>query len=183
MKAVDLLKNYKIGVMKKYNFLVLAMLLLACLFFSNCIFYKTIEVSTSDPLIITSVESSKRDVLIQNKYSQALYRVYNFKMDDSTFSGDVLFTLGIHSPNTKTFLRKKQKEMKYDLFPSEVMHIYLKTDSMIKEGPFVMPLSDIEHIAYHKKAPGTSVLVSLSIPAVIIGTIAYFFSNIAFNSG
>ena len=149
--------------MKKIKSLVLIPFLLLCLCFSNCYFYKTIEQSPISYEEIKDIQSSKPTVFMQNNFSSALYRVDDFTITDSTFSGNAVFTLGVHEIDENAFKRNKSKEAEYNIDPLQSIHIVLRSDSMIHEGYFESPLSNIKSLKIHDKSKGSSSAATIGL--------------------
>ena len=155
--------------MKKIKALILLPFLLLCLCFSNCYYYKTIEQSNADSESIRELSAEKSIVFMQNSYSNALYRVHYFTITDSTFSGIASFTTGIHSNDKKTFLRSKTKEAESEIYPLQTVHIVLSSDSMIQEGMFELPLSEIKSLQVHDHSKGASAGSTVGLIGIGVG--------------
>jgi hypothetical protein len=137
--------------MEKIKALILLPFLLLFLCLTNCYYYKTIEQSSTDYEAIKNTQATNPAIFMQNSYSSALYKVEDFAITDSTFSGNAHFTIGVHENDANSFRKKKSKEVKYKIDPLQSIHIVLKSDSMINEGYFELPLSDIKSVKFHDK--------------------------------
>ena len=169
-------KQIKLQVMKKIKALILLPFLLLLLCFTNCYYYKTIKQSSTDYEALKNMQAAKPAVYMQNSYSSALYKVEDFTFTDSTFFGNAHFTLGVHDNDAKSFRRKKSKEVKYKIDPLQSIHIVLKSDSMINEGYFVLPLSDIKSVEFHDKDISKSTVSAVGWVFLGIGaTVGVFF--------
>lgn len=149
----------------KASILLFLLLLLLC--FSNCYYYKTIEHSSINSEEIDTMQKTKTSVFMENNYSSALYRVDSLVISDSTFSGYLSFTLSAHEKDKSSFKRKKKKEAKYNFDPLNSIHIVLRSDSMINEGYFELPLSEIKSVDSHVKDKGLS--TSMTVVATLVG--------------
>lgn len=142
--------------MEKIKALIILPFLLLFLCLTNCYYYKTIEQSSTNNEALKNTQATNPAIFMQNSYSSALYKVEDFAVTDSTFSGNAHFTIGVHKNDAKSFRRKKSKEVEYKIDPLQSIHIVLKSDSMINEGYFELPLSDIKRVEFHAKNKGAS---------------------------
>jgi len=155
--------------MKNFRSIFLVAGTIIILSLSNCIYYKSLEVTDSYSSQLDTLAKTKSTVLIENKYSDAMYKIDSLVFSDVGFYGNVTYMPRIHESKAKSFIKKSSKQKLYGIYPPQSMHIYLNTNDMINEGFFKADYSDIESVEVHDNAVGKTVLVNTVIPLVLIG--------------
>ena len=166
--SIPIAELIKLKTMKIYRYFSPCILGILILSLSNCVYYKSIPIDEPTAMNIESLSKTKRTVLLSNNFSSATYRIDGLKVNDSTFSGDVTFTTGLHDPGQKSFKEKKQDEQLTQIDPLNTMHIHLNTTTQIKAGHFEAPITSIESVNMHKKDPAKSAAIILIPLAAIV---------------
>jgi hypothetical protein len=161
--------------MKRIHLIYVFVLFLFTLTLSNCIYYKTLELSTNEPEVLNLLNDYKNTVFIEDTLRPGMYSINNFTVDDTSIYGTLTKSFRLHPPHDNAFKKKSRTQISFNIDPLRVMHIYVNSDSLM-EGPYRISNSSIQSVEIHEKAVGRTFIASISIPILIVGIPAAIFA-------